>query len=146
MSKELKDEYLHDTVYCKILGTIDRQISEMYNTYIQDKHKVKLGLMIQPKAEAYKQLVKDKDTLFDVATEDQTRKARMKEVWVVTMGLQEALYLEDQRHPRQMELILSGLGLIWQHRDSGRGTRTTGAGQGRPTRTTGAGQGRPFWD
>ena len=59
--------------------------------------------MTQPKAKAYEQLVKEKDYLFDVATEDQTRKNRLNEEWGVKMGQRENLYLEDQRGPRLME-------------------------------------------
>ena len=103
VAKEVEDKYFHDTVHCKSLHQINKHITTLYDIYTQGKAKAKLGLMTQPKAKAYEQLVKEKDYLFDVATEDQTRKNRLNEEWGVKMGQRENLYLEDQRGPRLME-------------------------------------------
>ena len=50
----------------------------------------------------YTELIKTKDHLFDMSTEDGERKRQLDLIWGMKMGMREKLYLEDQRGPRQM--------------------------------------------
>ena len=51
----------------------------------------------------YKELVNEKDSLFDMATSDPTRTKVCVEEWGVKMSEMEYIYLEDQRGERRME-------------------------------------------
>ena len=51
-------------------------------------------------AKEYKELVLEKDKLFDVATSSPDQKAACYKLWGFHMGEKEKVYLEDQRGPR----------------------------------------------
>ena len=58
--------------------------------------------MNHDKAKAYVEMIKDKNKLFDMSTEDPARKKLLEGEWGVKMGKMEIVYLEDQRGPRLM--------------------------------------------
>ena len=103
VAKEVEDKYHHDTVHCKSMRGIVRELTALFNIYTEGKKRAKAGVATHTKAKQYEQLLKDKDTLFDVTTEDQTRKNKLDLEWGVRMGQREKLYLEDQRGPRELE-------------------------------------------
>ena len=47
-------------------------------------------------------MIKKKDTLFDVSTDDMEGKKHLEKKWGVKMGVRDKIYLEDQQGPRLM--------------------------------------------
>ena len=67
------------------------------DTYRLEKHRVnEPGRDNTQAVNDYKQLVLDKDKLFDVATDDPNQKKKCEESWGVKMGLKEKHYLEKK--------------------------------------------------
>ena len=70
VAKEVEAKYYHDTVYCKSLRMITKDIQKMWTTYQEGKKVAKAGRLTLTKAKAYVELTTDKDLLFDVSTDD----------------------------------------------------------------------------
>ena len=102
VTKEVEAKYYHDTVYCKSLRMITKDIQKMWTTYQEGKKVAKAGRLTLNKAKAYVELTKDKDLLFDVSTDDIERANILAVEWGVKMGQREKIYLEDQKGPRLM--------------------------------------------
>ena len=102
VAKEVEAKYFHDTIYCKSFTTITKRIEEMWTNFQEGKKFAKAGRVHLTKAKAYIELIKKKDMLFDVYSDDILRRQFLEEEWGVKMGEMERLYLEDQRGPRLM--------------------------------------------
>ena len=101
VAKEVESKYFHDTVYCKSKASIIKAIGALYKTY-EGKKFAKQGLMNRTVAQEYVKLIKTKDDLFDVSTDDPDRRKQLELVWGVKMGVRDKLYLDDQRGARKM--------------------------------------------
>ena len=102
VSKEIESKYYHDTVFSKPLPTISRCVKTLYDNFMDGKKDAKKGRMNLAKAKAYVEMIRDKNKLFDMSTEDEERKRLLEGEWGVKMGDMERVYLEDQRGPRLM--------------------------------------------
>ena len=102
VSKEVESKYFHDTVFCKSLSTISKSVTTLYDNFTEGKRNAKRGRMNHDKAKAYVEMIKDKNKLFDMSTEDPARKKLLEGEGGVKMGKMEIVYLEDQRGPRLM--------------------------------------------
>ena len=102
VSKEIESKYYHDTVHCKSLPAIRRSVTTLYDDFTDGKKEAKKGRLTLTKAKAYVEMIKNKDTLFDMSTDDPERRKLLDTEWGVTMGQMEKAYLEDQRGPRLM--------------------------------------------
>ena len=74
----------------------------LYDNFTEGKKDAKKGRMNQAKAKAYVEMIKEKNKLFDMFTEDPARKKLLEGEWGVKMGKMEIVYLEDQGGPRLM--------------------------------------------
>lgn len=102
VAKEVEAKYYHDTVYCKSISMITKEIRKMWTTFQEGKRLAKAGRLTLTKAKDYVQLTKDKDILFDVSTSDIEKGKILAVEWGVKMGEREKIYLEDQRGARLM--------------------------------------------
>ena len=100
VTKEVECKYYHDTIYCKSTSQIVQDIRKMWTNFQEGKRLAKAGRLTLTKAKAYTDMIKNKDTLFDVSTDVVARKELLKLEWGVVMGEREKTYLEDQRGPR----------------------------------------------
>ena len=71
----------------------------MWPNFQEGKRLAKAGRLTLTKAKVYIELIKQKDKLFDMHSEDPGRRKALEEEWGVKMGERERLYLEDQRGP-----------------------------------------------
>ena len=117
VAREVETKYHNDTVYSVSYETIFRRVQELYTEYKEghqragENRKNKDGTDMKA-VRIYKQLVADRDTLFDMATSDIKRKEKLKEEWGVIMGEMEYKYLEDQRGERKWE-TQTKVNLVW---------------------------------
>ena len=110
---EIECKYYHDTVYCMPIRTIERKLTQMMITYRVGKSKVvEGGRDNEQVVRDYKELVQEKDKLFEVATTSPKQKENCELKWGVKMGEKEKMYLEDQRGARKMECDM-GVDPVW---------------------------------
>ena len=102
VAKEIESKYFHDTIYCKSYANIIKQLEMVWSNFKEGKKMARKGRTNLTKAKAYIELIKKKDQLFDVYSEDIERRKTLEVEWGVKMGERERLYLEDQRGPRLM--------------------------------------------
>ena len=102
VTKEIESKYYHDTVHCKSLPAMRRSVATLFDNFTEGKKEAKKGRLTLTKAKIYVEMIKNKDTLFDMATDDPERKKLLDLEWGVKMGPMENAYLEDQRGPRLM--------------------------------------------
>ena len=81
VAKEVESKYFHDTIYSKSYSTILKQILEMWNNFYEGRKLVKIGRTNLTKAKAYIELIKKKNQLFDVYSEDMGRRKVLEEEW-----------------------------------------------------------------
>ena len=74
----------------------------MWSNFKEGKKLAREGRVNLAMAKAYIELIKKKDMLFDVYSDDICRRQVLEEEWGLKMGERERLYLEDQRGPRLM--------------------------------------------
>ena len=89
VAKEVEAKYYHDTVYCKSISMITKEIKKMWTTFQEGKRLAKAGRLTLTKAKDYVQLTKDKDILFDVSTSDIKKGKILAVEWGVKMGERE---------------------------------------------------------
>ena len=102
VAKEVESKYYHETVFCKSESQIVTVIRKLWSDFREGKRKAKSGRLTYTTAKAYVEMIKKKDTLFDVSTDDMERKKHLEKKWGVKMGLRDKIYLEDQQGPRLM--------------------------------------------
>ena len=112
VTKEVECKYYHDTIYCKSTSQIVQDIRKMWTNFQEGKRLAKAGRLTLTKAKAYTDMIKNKDTLFDVSTDVVARKELLKLEWGVVMGEREKTYLEDQRGPRLLSCV-HGVDLVF---------------------------------
>ena len=98
----MMSKYYHDTVFCFSKSTIINSVKELWLIFKDGGKFARAGRLNQKLAQQYQELIKSKDELFDMATEDPEQKKKLEIEWRVKMGVKEKLYLEDQREPRLM--------------------------------------------
>ena len=74
----------------------------MFDNFTEGKKEAKKGRLTLAKAKVFIEMIKDKDTLFDMSTNDPDRKRQLDIEWGVKMGEMGKIYLKDQRDPRLM--------------------------------------------
>ena len=79
VAKEVEAKYYHDTVFCKSLSEITREIKKMWTMYQDGKKLAKAGRLTLTKAKAYVELTKEKDLLISL---------RERKLWIVSGELQ----------------------------------------------------------
>ena len=109
---EIESKYYHDTVYCIPLRTIERKVEKLMETYRNGKARLLEGKENLQVVKEYKELIVEKDKLFNVATSSPGQKKVCEELWGVKMGEKEKVYLADQQGPRKMECDL-GVDPVW---------------------------------
>ena len=102
VAKEVESKYYHDTVFCKSESQIVTVIRKLWSDFREGKRNAKSGRLTHTTAKAYVDMIKKKDTLFDVSTDDMERKKHLEKKWGVKMGVRDKIYLEDQQGPRLM--------------------------------------------
>ena len=95
-------KYYHDTIYCHSQSTITKHLKDVWRIYKEGGRYARAGRMNLKVAQEFEELIKKRDTLFDMSTDDPTRKKLLEMEWGVKMGMKEKLYLDDQRGPRLM--------------------------------------------
>ena len=78
VTKEVESKYFHDTIYCKSTSQISRQITSTWTNFQEGKRLAKAGRLNLTKAKAYVEMIKNKNTLFDVATDVTERQMLLK--------------------------------------------------------------------
>ena len=109
---EIESKYYHDTVYCIPLRTIERKVDKLMQTYINGKARLLEGRENDQVVKEYKELILEKDKLFNVATSSPEQKKVCEELWGVKIRKKEKVYLADQQGPRRMECDL-GVDPVW---------------------------------
>ena len=109
---EVESKYYHDTVYCVPLRTIERNLEKLMQTYRNGKARLLEGREVYKVIKEYKELIVEKDKLFDVSTSCLEQKQACLKLWGVNMGEKEKVYLIDQQGPRKLECDL-GVDPVW---------------------------------
>ena len=102
VAKEVYSKYFHDTVFCLSKSKITQCVKDLWKVQRDGGRVARAGRMNLKLAQDYQKLIKSKDDLFDMATEDPEQKKKLEVEWGVKMGVKEKLYLDDQRGPRLM--------------------------------------------
>ena len=87
VTKEVESKYFHDTIYCKSTSQINRLITTTWTNFQEGKRLAKAGRLNLTKANV--DMIKNKDMLFDFATDVTERQNALKVEWGVTMGERE---------------------------------------------------------
>ena len=98
---EVESKYYHDTVYCVPLRTIERNLEKLMQTYRNGKARLLEGRDEYKVVKEYKELIVEKDKLFDVSTSCLEQKQACLKLWGVNMGEKEKVYLIDQQGPKK---------------------------------------------
>ena len=114
VAKEVFSKYFHDTIYCHSFETIVRRVDGLWKDYKEGSRRLNEGQdeKYVKATKAYKELVSNKDRLFDMATTDPNIIKICEEEWGVKMSDMELMYLQDQRSERKMKCD-KGVDPIW---------------------------------
>ena len=99
IAREVISKYIHDNIYCHSNSKIINDIDELYSIYKEGGRLARAGRLTFKKAKEYEELIKNRHSLFDVATESSERKKQLEEEWGVKMGLREKIYLRTRGDP-----------------------------------------------
>ena len=104
VAKEVYCKYWHDSVFCVQFETVVQRLQQLLDIFWEGKRRLKEKGKENSKAvKQYTDLVKHKDSLFEVSTDDPKRKEKCEVEWGIQMGLLEKIYLDDQRGERKMQ-------------------------------------------
>ena len=81
VSKEIESKYYHDTIHCRSLPAICRSVKTLFDNFTEGKKEAKKGRLMLVKAKTFIEMIKDKDTLFDMSTNDPDRKRQLDIEW-----------------------------------------------------------------
>ena len=103
VAKVLYAKWYHDTLPCKEFETLVLWLTNLYPLLMSGSRDIrrKDGKK-RTNVEKYKELVRDKDKLYDIFEEDKQKRTAKEAEWGVQMGKMEELYLEDMRGERKM--------------------------------------------
>ena len=106
VAMEVESKYYHDTVYCMPIRTILRKLENVMSIYKNGKARLLEGNRDSAKVvQEYKDLILEKDKLFEVATSSPEQRTKCELSWGVKMGDKEKLYLADQRGTENWSVI-----------------------------------------
>ena len=103
VAKQVHCKWYVDTVYCLSLSSINRKLTEVYKTFSEGKKRMQeVGKETSAGVIKYKQLVGERDKLFDVFQKDPVARLNLQKEWSVKMSDMEFIYYEDQKKERKM--------------------------------------------
>ena len=124
VAKLLYSKWFHDTVYCLAINTVQDRLRKDWEIFREGRKRFQAGRMTGKGIDAYKELVTNMNSLYDIGYETARGKksetlklscvARCKEEWGVTMSDKEYEYYEDQKSGRLLECDRS-VDPVWYH-------------------------------
>ena len=114
VAKQIYAKWYHDTVACKSLPTITRELEKLRSIFTEGKKRYSQGVKFHNQAIVKKFLgmVSEKGKLFDVYQENMEKRKAVEAEWGVTMSQMEFTYYEDQKTCRKMECS-KGVDPVW---------------------------------
>ena len=116
VAKQVLAKWYHDTVACKSVTTIARELEKLRTIFIDGKRRYARGEKSYSEAavKKYVDLIDMKSKLFDVYQDDAEKRKLVEADWGVTMSTNEYVYYEDQKSERKMECS-KGVDPVWYH-------------------------------
>lgn len=115
VAKQVYAKWYSDTVYCVSLSTIVRRLSALWSVFFEGRKRLnEKGKENCQAVKKYKELVDNKEKLFDVYATDQERRKKLEIEWGVKMSDQEIIYYEDQAGERRM-FCSKAVDPVWYH-------------------------------
>ena len=103
VSKLVYTKWWHDTVYCIHLDTVVYRVKNLWKDFKEGVKRMKAGRDASAAVQRYKDIVQDKDLLFDIFPKDKSRMDFCELDWGVKMSLAEKDYYEDQKQTRKQQ-------------------------------------------
>lgn len=104
VAKILTAKWYHDTLPCIDFESLVYRLEKLYREVITGSRDMRRTDGKKRKSvEMYKQLVAEKDKLYDIFEENETKRKEKEQEWGVSMGKMEEIYLADMRSDRKME-------------------------------------------
>ena len=117
VAKQVMAKWYHDTVCCKSLSTITREVEKLRSTFVNGKRRFTARgekSLNEAVVKKYLELFDIKSSLFDIYQEDKDKRMQVEAEWGVTMSPMEYQYYEDQKSERKMECT-KGVDPVWYH-------------------------------
>ena len=103
VAKRIFCKYYHDTVCCLSVRGIEKRLEKLWGKFKEGNKRVNAGRTSGEAVEAYKKLVKDANSLYDVAVTDSAERVAVETKWGIKMTKNEFDYYEDMKNERKME-------------------------------------------
>ena len=101
VSKLVYTKWWHDTVYCVSFETTVRKVSKLWKEYKEGLKRLRDGRESSAAVKRYKEIVAEKDHLFDIFAHEKELRDRCEIEWGVKMSPAEKAYYEDQKGERK---------------------------------------------
>ena len=101
VSKCVYTKWWHDTVYCVNFETTVKKVSKLWGEYKEGLKRLRAGRESSAAVARYKEIVAQKDQLFDIYAYEKEMRDRCEVEWGVKMSAAEKAYYEDQKGERK---------------------------------------------
>ena len=102
VAKILEAKWYHDSLPCIDFEALVKRLDGLYTTVLNGSRDMRRAVN-RTTTTKYKELVGDKDKLYDIFETDKEKRKDKELEWGVSMGKMEMIYLEDMRGDRKME-------------------------------------------
>ena len=103
VGKLVYTKWWHDTVYCISLNAVVKRVQKLWAEYKEGLKRLRAGRDKSAPVQRYKEIIAQKDHLFDVFAHEKDMRDRCEIEWGVRMSLAEKAYYEDQKGERNQE-------------------------------------------
>ena len=101
VGKLVYTKWYHDTVYCIGQNAVVNRVQKLWRETKEGLKRLKAGRDTSTAALRYKEIVAEKDSLFDIFAKDKERRDHCELFWRVKMSPAEKAYYEDQKGERK---------------------------------------------
>ena len=101
VGKLVYTKWWHDTVYCIGLNAVVNRVKKLWREIKEGLKRLKAGRDTSSAALRYKEIVVEKDSLFDIFAKDKERREHCELFWGVQMSPAEKAYYKDQKGERK---------------------------------------------
>ena len=101
VSKLVYTKWWHDTVYCISFSATVKRVTKLWGEYKEGLKRLRAGRENSAAVKRYKEIVAEKDHLFDIFAHEKEMRDRCEVEWGVKMSPAEKAYYEDQKGERK---------------------------------------------
>ena len=107
VAKQVLAKWYHDTVACKSLSSIVREVEKLRAIFIDGKRRYARGEKSHSETavKKYMELFDKKSELFDIYQDDSEKRKQVESEWGVNMSAMEYIYYDDQKSERKWSAL-----------------------------------------